>query len=277
MFSDLKNYLTRIVAEPQVLLYTHSVETLHRHYGDKVVFLMDELIKEAQHYDTQTTINQLNDVIIGYAIDALKGYGIYINHDIIEYSVTKSLVDILYTITELDVYEDYKRLKDIIEDEVDNTEAIAEMVSIITDSNIDEVRSLLERVDNALIHKLIDIYNEKEREAVTIDEQIILHPVLNEYIHSDYIKFVDKDIASIVVQPYKLSIKSILRLFGNKLADDKSSQYSWMFILLMSEESKDNIDLNNLYYYWDKHFINERDKMDAKLKLGKLYDTLIGE
>lgn len=276
MFSDLKNYLSRVVPEPQVLHYIHSAETLHRHYGDKVIFLAEELIKEAQHHETQTTINQLNDVIIGYTIDALREYGIYINHDIIDYSITKSLIGILYAVTELDVYEDYQRLNDIIEDEMDPVEALAEMVTIVTDVNLDDVRSLLDRVDSSLIEKLKDIYNEKERDELPSDEQVILNPVLSNYIHSDYIKFIDKTIISTVTRPYKLSIRSLLRLFGNRLADDKSGQYGWMFILLMAEESKDTIDLNTLYHYWDKHFMDERDKMDMRVKLDKLYNSLPG-
>ena len=81
----------------------------------------------------------------------------------------------------------------------------------------------------------------------------------------------------LLTKPCTLSLDSILRTYGNQLADSATSEYGWVLACLASSEYEAFLENNDfLYNRWGKYFLEETDIISTTARIQKVLEALEG-
>lgn len=276
MFSDVKQFLTSVISPERTTLYLRGLETLKLYLGDSIADYSSEWMRNVKNQELDTALAQLTDFILEQTESILGRYSIKLNGDYLEDTELETSIKLLRGMLEIEHYEDIVYLNAILENSDSNELALAEIISVVTDTVMEDYIELIDGVSDSFIHNLIKLIQTKLEDNQPESIGRALHPVLLKFVKSDYIQYVPERIKkTLAARPYSLSLESILRSFGNSIADDKAGQYTWVFVALISEDFSETIDPNKLYNVWSKHFLEEKDMMDMYRLVGGVFKELL--
>ena len=269
----LVQYLNRIVSHEQADAIQDVVDTLSNIYTD-FEMAINNYLSQVNEMETTQAISQLYDLLIYYLDETLSKFGVVINTEEVTDIDVYGLHDLLRGLLELEAYEDVDTILSIIDESDDTAQTLYSIINTITDENY-EYHNYVSKVSDSLIDNIQQVYQERQRDESIEEVLPELSDSLKRFISLGYTKYVNPYILETLSgKPHTLSLRNILRLHGNRLADDKNGQYSWVYVLLISEPPN---NLSTLYEYWSRYFLEDVDLLDMKQKIESLYRDLFGE
>lgn len=276
--SEIQYFFEQSVGPERSNLYLSSLETIKQYLGSSIDDYTEEFIRNRQNVELETAFNQLNQFIIDNTLAILRQYGIKLNEEIIGYDKLQQLNIVLMGLLEIEHYEDPEYLFNVLQNNESNESGLAELISVVTDTIMEDSVEVIDTVNDELIHRLLKVLKEKVEESKPEEIGKALHPTLVKFAKSEAIQYVDEQVKKVLVaRPYALSLESILRSFGNRLADDKAGQYTWVFVLLIATESAEEINPQLLYNQWGRYFLEETEMMTMYQRVNKIFSTLLGD
>lgn len=276
MFSDLKVFLSDTVSPACVDDYLFAYETIHRHFGDDILFNLQQQLYTFKNADRSTAIVQLADNTLVYLIDALKMYGVIVNEDNVEYTSIPKITNILYGLLEIEYFEDKDRLLDIGEMGLSLEETLAEMISVVSDNTADDTLDLLDRVNDGVLERIYQVLEENIDREVSSPDPIIISPILRFFIQSGLHNQVSTHVLNgCKRRPNTLPLPSLLRVYGNHTADitnNTQATYTWVFLILASAGEH---SVDELFNNWGRYFLEESSIIDLKPRVLRLYNEIM--
>ena len=273
MFSDLKRYLES-TSSPQLIndiLFTYDV--LHRHYGDMLLAKVSQQVMIYSNQEKSDSLLQLYQDTLLNLINACKAYGIIINEDVVTNDHLSTLTAILYGLVEYEHYEDKDSIVDILDLGEDELPTFSMIIALLSNVKYTDVLELVERVNYELLERVYQVAVESVNADV---EEVGISPSeqLKQFIALKLHSYVDADVLNTFInKPHRLTLRRILRTYGNRLADDKHGVYSWIFVILVAEQPTTP---NDLFDVWGKHFLEENDLINMKHQVTTEYNRLFG-
>lgn len=281
MFTDLNACLTRLLPTTQVNLFLRSYDYLYRLHGENLLSILPRLIKQISERESYTAIPFLYDTTLDYLDEGLKRFGLILNLDDIEYTELDNINDLLGLFLEIESYDDLPSIINLIETSNNEIDLVSTLTQTIN-ATLTDYRSMIESINDNVVNNLYTIVKNYLSDSDTEDKIVIRdNPLLKTFIQRGYIENVDPRIKSILAKrPYSLNTASILRSFGNMMADNPQGEYDWVFTTLVSsdylyEEGEDNLD--ELFGKWGRHFVEEKDLLQMAYKVKQLYLSLLEE
>lgn len=273
MFSDLKRYLES-TSSPQLIndiLFAYDV--LHRHYGDMLLSRVTQQVLVYRNQEKSDSLLQLYDDTILNLVNACRSYGVIINEDVITNDHLMILASILNGLLEYEHYEDKDSIVDILDLGEDEINTFASIIALLSNTKYTDILEVIERVNHELLERVYQVAVENVNAEVN---EIGITPSddLKKFISLKLHAYVDKDVLTTFINnPHRLTLRRILRTYGNRLADDKHGVYSWIFVVLVSEQPT---TLDDLFNAWGKHFLEENDLINMKHQVSTEYQRLFG-
>lgn len=278
MFEDLKKYLLSVVPSIQVEIIERCYKNLYTVYGEMIPMALSDLVKNIISNEDSTNITNIYNTTIDHIEEALLKFGVVIDDDEVEFKDLDDLNNILTTFLEIESSDDLESILNIIEISVNNIESLNEIVNLINATDTDYTRYFLKVSDEVLpnIKNVVSDYirNKNEpTETVTVNSKLI------KFIELGYHEKVSEKMKMVLLtKPCTLSLDSILRTYGNQLADDPSSEYGWVLACLASSEYEEFINNNDfLYNRWGKYFLEETDIISTTARIQKVLEALEGK
>nr|DAR94025.1 MAG TPA: hypothetical protein [Caudoviricetes sp.] len=282
LFADLFTVLSGIMPAQRVELFMEAYRCLQLQYGDIVEGKTIDLVNLTKDQDQFNRLSIVNEVTVQYLDDALSSFGVILNEKFKDGDHLKEILNLLRGLQELETYEDIQVMYDIFtQDNTNNEEKLAEALSEFTDCSTEDYLMIINKVQDSLIPRIVEVLENRLRENNTKNKSDDINP--DEYINQGkalikfiqdkrYIK-VNQDVVKLLTtKPYHLSLQSVLRLYGNRIADDNLVE-SWVFVLLATR----NNSIGELYNSWDKYFLDQSVLIDMRVKVEQLYNQYIDQ
>nr|DAY37509.1 MAG TPA: hypothetical protein [Caudoviricetes sp.] len=282
LFADLFTVLSGIMPAQRVELFMEAYRCLQLQYGDIVEGKTIDLVNLTKDQDQFNRLSIVNEVTVQYLDDALSSFGVILNEKFKDGDHLKEILNLLRGLQELETYEDIQVMYDIFtQDNTNNEEKLAEALSEFTDCSTEDYLMIINKVQDSLIPRIVEVLENRLRENNTKNKSDDINP--DEYINQGkaLIKFiqdkrylkVNQDVVKLLTtKPYHLSLQSVLRLYGNRIADDNLIE-SWVFVLLATR----NNSIGELYNSWDKYFLDQSVLIDMRVKVEQLYNQYIDQ
>lgn len=282
LFADLFTVLSGIMPAQRVELFMETYRCLQLQYGDIVEGKTIDLVNLTKDQDQFNRLSIVNEVTVQYLDDALSSFGVILNEKFKDGDHLKVILNLLRGLQELETYEDIQVMYNIFtQDNTNNEEKLAEALAEFTDCSTEDYLMIISKVQDSLIPRIVEVLENRLRENNTKDETDDINP--DEYINQGkaLIKFiqdkrylkVNQDVVKLLTtKPYHLSLQSVLRLYGNRIADDNLVE-SWVFVLLATR----NNGIGELYNSWDKYFLDQSVLIDMRIKVEQLYNQYIDQ
>lgn len=278
--NKLDTVLDGIMPDRRKELILESFRQLEVIYGASLEGKVDDLISMTTNQDTFTFLGQVNDITITYLVDAIQTFGITIDERYSTHDQLEAIKNVLYGLLQFDEYDDPEALLTIFTGEgVEANEKVAEALALLTDLPVEEYLQLFSRVNDDLILKIVsllegqlrdqtdELHNEDDEFSFTAS------PALQQFISDKTYQRIDKALLEILgKQPGKLSLSSILRLYGNQIADQHSPE-AWCFAVWVSHDGT----FEMLFGLWEKHFLEEKELIEMREQVERLAKRYQGE
>lgn len=278
MFEDLKKYLLSVVPSIQVEIIERCYKNLYTVYGEMIPMALSDLVKNIISNEDSTNITNIYNTTIDHIEEALLKFGVVIDDDEVEFKDLDDLNNILTTFLEIESFDDLESILNIIEISVNNISSLNEIVNLINVTDTDYTRYFLKVSDEVLpnIKNVVSDYirnKDEPTETVTVNSKLI------KFIELGYHEKVSEKMKMVLLtKPCTLSLDSILRTYGNQLADDPSSEYGWVLACLASSEYEEFINNHDfLYNRWGKYFLEENDIISTTARIQKVLEALEGK
>lgn len=278
--NKLDTVLDGIMPDRRKELILESFRQLEVIYGASLEGKVDDLISMTTNQDTFTFLGQVNDITITYLVDAIQTFGITIDERYRTHDQLEAIKNVLYGLLQFDEYDDPEALLTIFTGEgVDANEKVAEALALLTDLPVEEYLQLFSRVNDDLILKIVSLLEGQLRDQTDElhDEDnefsFTASPALQQFIKDKAYQRIDKELLETLgKQPGKLSLASILRLYGNQIADQHSPE-AWCFTVWVSHDGT----FEMLFGLWEKHFLEEKDLIEMREQVERLAQRYQGE
>jgi hypothetical protein len=278
--NKLDTVLDGIMPDRRKELILESFRQLEVIYGASLEGKVDDLISMTTNQDTFTFLGQVNDITITYLVDAIQTFGITIDERYRTHDQLEAIKNVLYGLLQFDEYDDPEALLTIFTGEgVDANEKVAEALVLLTDLPVEEYLQLFSRVNDDLILKIVSLLESQLRDQTDElhDEDdefsFTASPALQQFISDKAYQRIDKALLETLgKQPGKLSLSSILRLYGNQIADQHSPE-AWCFTVWVSHDGT----FEMLFGLWEKHFLEEKELIEMREQVERLAKRYQGE
>lgn len=278
--NKLDTVLDGIMPDRRKELILESFRQLEVIYGASLEGKVDDLISMTTNQDTFTFLGQVNDITITYLVDAIQTFGITIDERYRTHDQLEAIKNVLYGLLQFDEYDDPEALLTIFTGEgVDANEKVAEALTLLTDLPVEEYLQLFSRVNDDLILKIVSLLENQLRDQTDElhDEDdefsFTASPALQQFISDKAYQRIDKALLETLgKQPGKLSLSSILRLYGNQIADQHSPE-AWCFAVWVSHDGT----FEMLFGLWEKHFLEEKELIEMREQVERLAKRYQGE
>lgn len=277
LFGDLYTVLSGIMPAQRVELFMDAYRSLQLQYGDIVEGKTIDLVNLTKDHDQFNRLYIINDVTIQYLVDALSSFGVTVREQYRNGDYLKSIIALLKGLQELDEYEDLQVLYDIFTQDNESDELkLAEGIAEFSDCTTEEFLEIIDKIQESLVPRIVEVLETKIRNQNNPNDSENTPTIsegLKRFINDKRYKTINQNILdALSTNPYKLSLQSVLRLYGNSIADDKNPE-TWVFVLLVTR----NNGLGELWSIWDKYFLEETTLMDMRIKVEKLYNEYNSE
>lgn len=278
MFEDLKKYLLSVVPSIQVEIIERCYKNLYTVYGEMIPMALSDLVKNIISNEDSTNITNIYNTTIDHIEEALLKFGVVIDDDEVEFKDLDDLNNILTTFLEIESFDDLESILNIIEISVNNIESLNEIVNLINATDTDYTRYFL-KVSDEVLPNIKNVVSDYIRNKDESTETVTVNPKLIKFIELGYHEKVSEKMKMVLLtKPCTLSLDSILRTYGNQLADDPSSEYGWVLACLASSEYEEFINNHDfLYNRWGKYFLEETDIISTTARIQKVLEALEGK
>lgn len=278
MFEDLKKYLLSVVPSIQVEIIERCYKNLYTVYGEMIPMALSDLVKNIISNEDSTNITNIYNTTIDHIEEALLKFGVVIDDDEVEFKDLDDLNNILTTFLEIESSDDLESILNIIEISVNNIESLNEIVNLINATDTDYTRYFL-KVSDEVLPNIKNVVSDYIRNKDEPTETVTVNPKLIKFIELGYHEKVSEKMKMVLLtKPCTLSLDSILRTYGNQLADDPSSEYGWVLACLASSEYEEFINSHDfLYNRWGKYFLEENDIISTTARIQKVLEALEGK
>lgn len=278
MFEDLKKYLLSVVPSIQVEIIERCYKNLYTVYGEMIPMALSGLVKNIISNEDSTNITNIYNTTIDHIEEALLKFGVVIDDDEVEFKDLDDLNNILTTFLEIESSDDLESILNIIEISVNNIESLNEIVNLINATDTDYTRYIL-KVSDEVLPNIKNVVSDYIRNKDEPTETVKVNPKLIKFIELGYHEKVSEKMKMVLLtKPCTLSLDSILRTYGNQLADDPSSEYGWVLACLASSEYEEFINNHDfLYNRWGKYFLEENDIISTTARIQKVLEALEGK
>lgn len=278
MFEDLKKYLLSVVPSIQVEIIERCYKNLYTVYGEMIPMALSDLVKKIISNEDSTNITNIYNTTIDHIEEALLKFGVVIDDDEVEFKDLDDLNNILTTFLEIESFDDLESILNIIEISVNNIESLNEIVNLINATDTDYTRYFL-KVSDEVLPNIKNVVSDYIRNKDEPTETVTVNPKLIKFIELGYHEKVSEKMKMVLLtKPCILSLDSILRTYGNQLADDPSSEYGWVLACLASSEYEEFINNHDfLYNRWGKYFLEETDIISTTARIQKVLEALEGK
>nr|DAT18090.1 MAG TPA: hypothetical protein [Caudoviricetes sp.] len=263
-FQGLSRYLKLTVSPIRRAMLLDIYQRLLTVFGDEFPASVDNFISTLFKDDKETGLDKINEQTLVYLKEAITRYGITLNSSVIDYDSIPVLGELLSGLIEIEVYEDPDQLLAIMETSEEAVTGLMDVISYLTNYSTSMYLNLISNMNTDLVNNAVKSLLNNSRDRVIREEEapIELNQYLVKFIKLGLHQKVDERALSLLKDdPHKLSIRSILRLLGNRLADDREGVYNWVFVVLISSEP-DNI--NQLYELWTPYFLEDTILMNMR-------------
>lgn len=276
---NLDTVLRGIMPARRVEIVMSAYEVLTQIYGIQVDGKINDLLNLAKNQDVLTFNSFVNDTTVVYLTEAITTFGVTINDKYQDSEHLEVIKNVLYGLYNIDEYEDPQSLLSILlQENVSNEVKLSEVLAELTDMIPHDYMEVLEKVSPDLIMKTIALLDEKVRdntpENIEDDEFSFTGSIgLQRFIQEKKYQVINPELIEVLgKQPGKLSLSSILRLYGNAIADDNKVE-TWLFALWVSHDGT----IDQLFFLWEKHFLEEKDLIDMRTAVESEYNRLMAE
>lgn len=286
MFPELSVYLSGLIPQEATRRLLYSLEVLQTHQGDTVFVMVDNYMMSLDEQDSERNLNMLYDLITTEQITLLKTFGIFVNEDTFEQNHHYDLALLLDALAQIETYEDPTVLLDIINIHEDDGGRFNELVQTITQTDhFCEYETLISKVNDGFLLKLTDILADlvdslhlEKNEEVEEPRISRLLPQLMEM--KDRLNLANRlsdiEVAQTLLKASgTLSIESILRLYGNRLADQENAEWMWIIVLFSARCEMEINHPDTLFNLWGSHFLSDVQQLTMRNKVKALHDTLL--
>lgn len=278
MFEDLKKYLLSVVPSIQVEIIERCYKNLYTVYGEMIPMALSDLVKNIINNEDSTNITNIYNTTIDHIEEALLKFGVVIDDDEVEFKDLDDLNNILTTFLEIESSDDLESILNIIEISENNIESLNEIVNLINATDTDYTRYFL-KVSDEVLPNIKNVVSDYIRNKDEPTETVTVNPKLIKFIELGYHEKVSEKMKMVLLtKPCTISLDSILRTYGNQLADDPSSEYGWVLACLASSEYEEFINNHDfLYNRWGKYFLEENDIISTTARIQKVLEALEGK
>lgn len=240
---------------------------------DSCAFNLLQFLQTQSDQDNLTLWLNVQGMLLNSVIDRLSNYGVFIYEEDTTIEDLSHLYQILVGINRLEHYEDKPRLLNTLNVVNNVRDGFIEALHIVNDElNLDRTYELISKINENLIYILADILESQlEEEDVPAQPEYAESQLAKRRIQvlrlPEFSQYVDPSLQALLgSKPFILSIRSILALMGNAIADMPNSEYNWLTVVWLSKEG----DIDILYDSWDKHFLEESKRIETVAKLGNV-------
>lgn len=277
MFEDLKKYLLSVVPSIQVEIIERCYKNLYAVYGEMIPMALSDIVNIVNSNEDSTNIANIYNTTIDHIEESLLKFGVVIDDDEIEFKDLDDLNNILTTFLEIESFDDLESILNIIEISNDSTASLNEIINLVNATEIDYTRYIL-KVSDEVLPNIKNVVSDYIRNKADEKEMIQVNPKLVKFLQLGYHQKVSEKITMVLLtKPCTLSLDSILRTYGNQLADSATSEYGWVLACLASSEYEAFLENNDfLYNRWGKYFLEETDIISTTARIQKVLEALEG-
>ena len=277
MFEDLKKYLLSVVPSIQVEIIERCYKNLYAVYGEMIPMALSDIVNIVISNEDSTNIANIYNTTIDHIEESLLKFGVVIDDDEVEFKDLDDLNNILTTFLEIESFDDLESILNIIEISNDNTASLNEIINLVNATEIDYTRYIL-KVSDEVLPNIKNVVSDYIRNQADEKETIQVNPKLVKFLQLGYHQKVSEKITMVLLtKPCTLSLDSILRTYGNQLADSATSEYGWVLACLASSEYEAFLENNDfLYNRWGKYFLEETDIISTTARIQKVLEALEG-
>lgn len=275
MLNKLKRYLSEVVPDTQVTYLLSAVENIRTIKGDIIDFNLEQALYQCRDVDNVTGVDLIRQTILIYLDEAIAEYGIKLDEHALTLENILPLGNLLSGLIESETYEDKEALLALIDSSEDTNTCLSELIAMVTLTESTDYLPLIADVNPDLITKyrsyLLGVLEETITDDLTIKMEMSdkLKLFINLGCHE---KVLPQLLDATKGQPHQLTLESILRLYGNQIADTTQSEYSWVYALFVAKNGPDVMYLMNI---WGKYFMDEMQQMDAYNRVNTLHQGII--
>lgn len=277
MFEDLKKYLLSVVPSIQVEIIERCYKNLYPVYGEMIPMALSDIVNIVNSNEDSTNIANIYNTTIDHIEESLLKFGVVIDDDEVEFKDLDDLNNILTTFLEIESFDDLESILNIIEISNDNTASLNEIINLVNATEVDYTRYIL-KVSDEVLPNIKNVVSDYIRNQADEKEMIQVNPKLVKFLQLGYHQKVSEKITMVLLtKPCTLSLDSILRTYGNQLADSATSEYGWVLACLASSEYEAFLENNDfLYNRWGKYFLEETDIISTTARIQKVLEALEG-
>ena len=277
MFEDLKKYLLSVVPSIQVEIIERCYKNLYTIYGEMIPMALSDIVNIVNSNEDSTNIANIYNTTIDHIEESLLKFGVVIDDDEVEFKDLDDLNNILTTFLEIESFDDLESILNIIEISNDSTASLNEIINLVNATEIDYTRYIL-KVSDEVLPNIKNVVSDYIRNKADEKEMIQVNPKLVKFLQLGYHQKVSEKITMVLLtKPCTLSLDSILRTYGNQLADSATSEYGWVLACLASSEYEAFLENNDfLYNRWGKYFLEETDIISTTARIQKVLEALEG-
>ena len=236
MFEDLKKYLLSVVPSIQVEIIERCYKNLYTVYGEMIPMALSDIVNIVNSNEDSTNIANIYNTTIDHIEESLLKFGVVIDDDEVEFKDLDDLNNILTTFLEIESFDDLESILNIIEISNDSTASLNEIINLVNATEIDYTRYIL-KVSDEVLPNIKNVVSDYIRNQADEKEMIQVNPKLVKFLQLGYHQKVSEKITMVLLtKPCTLSLDSILRTYGNQLADSATSEYGWVLACLASSE-----------------------------------------
>lgn len=274
LFNDLFTVLSGIISQERVEIYMRAWRTLYDLHGDQINTKSQEIVQNTKGEDIYVRYPAITDYTLDLLKESLLSFGIRLNPEMTTGDNLEIITNLLSGYLELDVYEDPQVFLNILQEDDDiPVNKFVTVVAEVSDSLPEEYLTVLDSIQENVLPRMLEVFTLKVKELKESEENIPASEALQRFIREKAYKYIDKTILDgLGTNPHRISLESILRLYGKRLADEKTNpEYGWVYILLFQKNYDDKDALMQLFNTWDNYFLEENDILFLQNKVTKLY------
>lgn len=275
--------LRALIPEEQVRDYLDTFDLLYTIKGEDTNISILQIISIVKDSENSEIIDVIQNSTLSNIQETLKNFGIFLNIETLDITRLADLNNILRAVINIEVYEDPAHLLEVFEIEEDSVDIFLKIVSIIALIDEHTVEGLIDRINIEFIDNLRAVLVNRLDELPTQDEiepTKLPGPLLRKFIDKGYGENVSPYIKDILGnRPYTLKLFSILKMYGNRLADNKSGEHDWALVFISCSEGEQNPETPILMFkdVWDRYYLNMDDYIRMNQKVTAIFKTLGAE
>lgn len=275
MLTEFDEWLSRRVSKERSVVIQDAIELLSMLADHRVEDVAINAIMASQSLTTDTVLDGISVDLKEYSLTIPLEYGVTLNSDQFTYSDQGAVNKILFTLTQVDEWEDHQRILGLLQQDESNEEIFASLCEEIASIDVEEVLNLVLHVDADTIEKLQEHYLNKVASSQDSYVQPVWRSTLLQYVNTFSLS--NSGIAEYIKEDNTLGLTFtqycdmfVSNFFTNK--DIKFQAMNWILMSVASGTVEEDLIYTQCVAMFDETYSN----LELQSKIAKAIKTILG-